>query len=103
MVLGHFVARIEFSSHTRQLSSTANSWETGKRIHWTLRKVKSHSKKKRKHAGRKAMAVSVMNLRCLGTMTNLFIANASAVVVHKTSLVDMFKKILCSGISRQIM
>lgn len=39
------------------------------------------------------------NVQCRGRITNLPIANASAEVVHNTSLVDILRKILCSTIS----
>lgn len=40
------------------------------------------------------------NLRCFGKITNFPMANASAVVVQRTSLVDIFKKIWIDRMKR---
>ena len=40
------------------------------------------------------------HLRCFGKITYFPIARASAEVVHRTSVIDVFKNTFCSGISR---
>jgi hypothetical protein len=77
--------RIAVSKRTDQSFRTPGSLGTGGRNHWTLRGNEQTIRIRR------FMASS--HLRCFGSMTNFPIASASADVVQRTSLVDMFKKI----------